>query len=75
MSFIHSLRNKPKRVRERIVFLAVLIAAPILLIIWSITANYGKSGTGTNTADTFKSAISGTFNNPVYQNTFGTPKQ
>ena len=74
MSFIHSLRQKPKRVRERIVLLSVVAISPVIFFIWFFTAHYGDAGTGAGTVDTVKSVVSGTFGNPAYQDTFGTTK-
>jgi hypothetical protein len=72
---VHNLRQKPQRVRERIVLVLFVVISPILFIVWSLTFQYTATGTS---ADLFKkvgATISGTFSNPLYKNTFGTPVQ
>ncbi len=73
MNLIKHLRQKPQRVRERMVLVAVIVVSPILFIIWSLTAHYRDGANGPTTIDTVRNAITGTFGNPVYQDTFGTP--
>ena len=74
MSFskkLHAIRNKPRRVRERYLLLAMIIVAPVLILIWLITFQYDASTSGAGFFKSIGENVSGSFTNPVYKNTFG----
>lgn len=70
-TFLQRLRSKPKHVRERMVFGAVILATPVLFYVWSAT-NHLVDVESASTVDTVRDTISGTFNNSIYEQTFGS---
>ncbi len=72
-AFIQKIRNKPQRVRERIVLVLVVVISPVLFIVWSLTFHSADTGNSGDFVKTIGSTISGTFSNPVYKDTFGSP--
>jgi hypothetical protein len=71
-TFLQHLRNKPERVRQRIVFAVVILVSPFIFYVWSATNTLGDK-TGPSTAETVRDTISGTFSNSAYEQTFGSP--
>ncbi len=70
-TFLQHLRNKPERVRQRIVFAVVILVSPLIFYVWSATNTLGDK-TGPSTAETVRDTISGTFSNSAYEQTFGS---
>ena len=66
------LRKKPRRVRERYILASMVVLAPVLLVVWFLTYHYDASTSGTDFFKSISSSVVTSFNNPVYQTTFGS---
>jgi hypothetical protein len=68
---IAAIRQKPRHVRERYLFAAMVIFAPVLVVVWLMTFHYDASSSGTGFIKSIGSTVSGSFSSPVYKDTFG----
>ena len=74
MSFsskLASIRAKPRRVRERYLLVTMLAIAPILFVVWFLTYHYDGTTSGTYFFKSIGSSVAKSFNDPVYDDTFG----
>ncbi len=69
---IKTLQQKPRRVRERILLVTLIIIAAGLIVVWYFTYKFEPKSASSFVKD-IVSGVSNSFSNPEYDKTFGTP--
>jgi len=70
---IANIRKKPRRVRERILLFSIVIAIPVLFVVWYATFSYSASKNGQSIFKDMAGMVSTSFANPIYTSAFGDP--
>ncbi len=70
---IAGIRHKPRRVRERILFVTLAVIAAGLVAVWYLTYHFDPIDGGSAFVKDIAGSVSKSFSDPAYQKTFGTP--
>ncbi len=70
---IEHLRDKPLHIRERILILAMAVAAPVLITVWYVSFSSKPADDRISTIEAVSGTIQSVTTNPEFADTFQTP--